>query len=208
MRAVFDVGANDGSFGIMIAQLNPDVMVFGFEPTPQLASVIREKSKDLKNYELIPVAVSDRPGQVKFNVAGLQGYGVSSMLEFADGLDQTWPGRTDFEFTETIEVEALRLDKFVESRGIKQIAFLHVDTQGTDLDVLRSLGNYLGIVERGQIETSACKRVSLYKGQHTMEDVVLFFLQHGLEIDSIVPDNPNNNEFNVQFVQRRQPGHP
>jgi FkbM family methyltransferase len=204
MQAVLDVGANNGSWGLDIAKRHPHIQVFGFEPTPQLVETIRGKVRDLgiTNYEVVPVAVSDQAGTVRFNVAGQADWGCSSLLPFNEGLDKTWPGRTDFKVTDVIDVECIRLDTFVEARGISSIEFLHVDTQGTDLKVMASLGDFLRLVKRGEIETSTSRFVSLYKGQHTLEDVVLFFLKHGFEIEKLTPNDVHFNEANVLFRRR------
>ncbi len=204
MHAIFDVGANNGSWGIEVAKRHPEIRVFAFEPTPFLCALIRQKVAEagLTNYELVPVAVSDTAGKVSFNVAGQADWGCSSLLEFNPGLDQTWPGRTDFKVTEVIEVECIRLDKFIEERGISSIEFFHCDTQGADLKVLASMGEHVGKIRMGEIETASSRSVALYKGQHTIEDVVLFFLRHGLEIDRLVANDVHCNELNVVFSRR------
>lgn len=205
MIAVFDVGANNGSWGLSVAQQFPHLQVFGFEPTPELCEQIGQSivDKGLTNYELVPCAVSDIACFTKFNVAGNADWGCSSLLEFSEGLDKTWPGRTDFNVTQTIDVECIRLDKFIQERGITSIAYLHCDTQGTDLKVLASMGEHIKMIQKGEIETATSRNVALYKGQHTLEDVVIFFLQHSLEIDKIEPNDHHCNEINVIFQQRQ-----
>ena len=205
MRAIFDVGANDGSHGIGFARKHPDITVYAFEPTPRLVDVIKSRIRDegIRNLVVVPVAVSDIEGTLKFNVAGKGDWGTSSLLEFSDGLELTWPGRKDLVVTEVIDVTAIRLDRFIRENGITSIEYLHCDTQGTDLKVLASLGEYIGIVRRGVIESATSRDVTLYKGQHTLEDVVLFFLQNALEVERIKGSPKNNfNEINVYFRQR------
>lgn len=201
MNTVLDVGANSGTFGLNIAQQNPHIQVFGFEPTPQLQALILQQVEQmgLKNYELIPKAVSDYAGTVKFNVAGQADWGCSSLLEFSEGLNETWPGREDFKVTETIEVECITLGSFVEERGITGIEFLHTDVQGVDLKVLASLGDHIRLVNRGMLETASSKSVMLYKGQHSIEDVVMFLLRHGFEIERLTPNDVHCNEVNVIY---------
>lgn len=205
MQAIFDIGANNGSWGLSVAQQYPQARVFGFEPTPKLCDEIRQSVETLalKNYELVPYAVSDVACMTQFHVAGQNDWGCSSLLQFSDGLDQTWPGRKDFQVTQTIDVECIRLDKFVEERGITSIGFLHCDTQGTDLKVLSSLGRHIKMVEKGEIESASARKVALYKGQHTLEDVVIFFLQNGLEIERMTPNDALCNEVNILFQKRQ-----
>lgn len=201
LQVVLDVGANNGSFGLNIAQQNPHIQVFGFEPTPQLCELILQKvaAMGLTNYELIPAAVSDYEGKVKFNIAGQADWGCSSLLSFSDGLDETWPGRTDFKVTETIEVDCITLASFVQARGITAIEFLHCDAQGVDLKVMGSLGEHLKILNRGMLETASSRSVALYKGQHTIEDVVLFLVRNGFEIERLTPNDVHCNEVNVIY---------
>ena len=207
MHAIFDVGANDGSWGLDVAKRFPHVQVFGFEPTPQLCALIHSKvtAEGIRNYELVQKAVSDVPGRVSFNVAGQADWGCSSLLAFNEGLDKTWPGRSDFKVTEVIEVDCIRLDDFIEQRGVTSIEFLHCDTQGADLKVLASMGEHLMKIRMGEIETASSRSVALYKGQHTIEDVVLFFHRHGLEIARITANDVYCNELNVTFQKATEP---
>lgn len=206
MRAIFDVGANDGSWGLGMAQRYPEVQVYGFEPTPELCDRIlaRVRGLGLRNYELVPVAVSDAPGRARFNVAGQSDWGCSSLLSFADGVEQTWPGREDLKVTNVIEVDCIRLDSFVDQMGVSSIAFLHTDAQGVDLKVIGSLGRHVGKVERGRLETARNAEVALYAGQHTLDAVLHFLWIHGFDIEAVTPNDKFCNEVNVTY--RRAPG--
>jgi FkbM family methyltransferase len=201
--AILDVGANNGSWGLNVAKMFPHIQVFGFEPTPKLCEVIEGQVKEmgLENYELVPMAVSDYEGTVQFNIAGQADWGCSSLLDFSEKLDETWPGREDFKVTETMDVECIRLDKFVEAKGITSIEFLHCDAQGVDLKVMGSLGEHIKILKRGELETASSKSVALYKGQHTIEDVVVFLLRNGFEIERMYPNDVHYNEVNVIYRQ-------
>jgi FkbM family methyltransferase len=197
-RIIFDVGANNGETFINNA-LNGDC-VYAFEPTPQLIEYIKGwlyPNKDkLPNYNLIEKAVSLENGKTTFNIAGQGDWGCSSILEFSENLDVTWPGRTDFKVTEKIEVETIRLDTFIEQNGnIPYISYLHVDTQGNDLAVLKSLGKYIEIVQEGVVEVPQSSEVQLYKGQHTKEEMVQFLISNGFEITRTESQQNEDNIF-------------
>lgn len=196
---VFDVGANDGSTFLPFARALPWARIYAFEPTPELVAKIRSQSVGLKNYRLVPKAIGETPGTAPFNVAGTANWGCSSFLEFSDGLEVTWPDRTDFKVTQKIEVEVIRLDAFVREQKIERIDFLHVDTQGTDLAVLRSLGDEIRRVRGGVIEVPQSREVMLYRGQHTREEAEAFLDTHGFKIWKIVPAQ---NEDDI-FYRRR-----
>jgi len=192
---VFDVGANDGSTFLPFARCLPWARIYAFEPTPELVAKIHSQSAGLKNYHLVPKAVGETPGTAPFNVAGTANWGCSSFLEFSAGLEVTWPDRTDFKVTQKIEVEVIRLDAFVREQKIERIDFLHVDTQGTDLAVLRSLGDEIRRVRGGVIEVPQSCEVMLYRGQHSREEAESFLDAHGFKIWKIVPAQKEDDLF-------------
>ena len=70
MRAIFDVGADDGIHGILFAFMNPKIKVFAFEPIKGSKKKIEKNLKKVNfffntkiiNYEIINSAVSDFNG--------------------------------------------------------------------------------------------------------------------------------------------------
>lgn len=207
MKAIFDVGANNGYDGLKLAVDNPGMHVFAFEPTPELIAAIhanketveRMRGGAISNYTLIEKAVSDFNGRTTFHIAGQQDWGCSSLLNFSEGLDRTWPGRTDFKVTRAIDVDVIRLEDFCAEKNITAIAYLHSDTQGADLRVLEGLGRYRACLKRGKIEAPGSRSVALYKEQHVLEDVVVAFLKWGFEIERITPNDEHCNELNIAF---------
>lgn len=191
---IFDIGANDGGSTLHIAEEN---IIYAFEPTPELIKEIKRKTKHLPNYHLIPSAVSNYNGRAKFNVAGQADWGCSSLNEFSDELNKTWPGRKDFKVTHQIEVEVLRLDAFIRKNEIKEIDYLHCDAQGSDLLVLEGLGKYISIVKEGVIEVAANNELALYKGaDNTLLTAVDFLTKNGFRDIHITPWS---NEYNIHF---------
>ena len=196
-KIFFDVGANDGRDSIHIAN-DPNWLVYGFEPTPYLINKIKGQIKNKPNYTLIEKAVSNFIGTSQFNIAGQRDWGCSSLLEFSDKSRTEWPGRTDFKVTETIQVDVITLEKFIEENQISTIDFLHIDTQGSDLNVLKGLGSYIDIVKAGVLE-AANKPDILYFNQNTKEDCVNFLQEKGFTIKNIRNNDPYSNEINIEF---------
>ena len=200
MRVFFDVGANDGYTFLDLASKNTDVIVYAFEPTPHLCNIIKSKIQHLNNYILIEKAVSNFEGKSIFNVAGQANWGCSSLLQFSDKSKTEWPGRTDFVVTDKIEVDVIRLDNFIQQNSVKEIEFLHIDTQGSDLDVLRGLGKYIDIVKHGVIE-AANKEDILYIGQNTKDECMNFLQEHGFKIEEMWCNDDLCNEINIRFLK-------
>ena len=197
---IFDVGANDGKtfYNHIFDSRNK---IFAFEPTRELINSIKTWSINFPNYFLIECAVGETEGIFDLNVAGHHDWGCTSLLEFNEGLDKTWPGRDDF-FVSHVQknTEVIRLDSFIKKNSdIVSIDYLHIDTQGTDLQVLKSLGDYINIVKEGCMESSMDASVSLYKNQHTNKDCYEFLEKNNFSITNVQPNDKFNNEVNIYF---------
>jgi FkbM family methyltransferase len=194
----FDVGANNGSSSIGVARRDNNAIVYAFEPTPMLANYIRHATSDLRNYILTEVAVSDHSGRTTFNISGQNDWGCSSLLPLSEKAKTEWYGRTDMFVTEVIEVEVIRLDTFIQEHNISHIDYLHIDTQGSDLNVLRGMGEYIHIVKEGVLEAAA-KPDILYVGQNSLEASVDFLQNNGFAIIKIESNDAAINEVNIYF---------
>lgn len=208
MKIFFDVGANNGSSSLDFISNHKEYICFAFEPTPVLAQNLRNESSKRKladRYHVIEKAVCDYNGVSSFNIAGQRDWGCSSLLEFSENLNKTWPDRTDFKFTDTVNVDVITLKKFIEELSpipITSIDYFHCDTQGTDLKVLKGLGEYISLIREGVIEVAANSTVMLYKNQHTKFDAVEFLQQHNFKITKEKRNDIYGNEFNLYFEQR------
>jgi len=200
-KAWFDVGANNGSDSVHVAFENPELFVYGFEPTPEMYNEIQNKISNIKNYILIKKAVSDFEGKATFNVAGQSDWGCSSLLEFSENSQIEWPGRTDFKVTQQIEVDVIRLDKFIEDEGIDVIEYIHIDTQGSDLNVLKGLGTKISIVKEGVMEAAGKDNI-LYNKQNSELDSIKFLEENGFIIEKITSNDIHRNEVNIYFKQK------
>jgi FkbM family methyltransferase len=204
---LFDVGANFGTDSLHKTLGDPNIRTWAFEPTPELINFLTTSSQDFKDrYNIVPVAVSDFDGTAQFNIADSPGcdWGCSSLNTFNEGLDKTWPGRTDFKFNRAIDVKVMRLDTWFRETnpGIERIDFFHCDTQGSDLKVLQGMGDYLGLIQAGEVECASNEQGKLYKENHTLDDMRVFLEANGFEITAITPNDVQHNEVNVAFRKR------
>jgi FkbM family methyltransferase len=195
----FDVGANDGST-FLNQGLPPSAQVYAFEPTPHLINIIKEKSEFMPNYHLTEAAVSDYNGEATFNICGVEDWGCSSLLEFSEKSQTQWDNRT-FPVTEQITVKVIRLDDFIKENHIPYISYFHCDTQGSDLKVLRGMGETIRLIKSGQVE-AALKPDILYKDQNTVIDVVAYLELRGFEIRKVDPNDESYNEANIYFSRK------
>ena len=195
-QIIFDVGANSGTSCVHYTE-DPNFIVYAFEPTPHLLeNYLYPQQKE--NYIVVPYAISDFNGEATFNVAGQEDWGCSSLHEFSDNLNLTWPGRQDFKVTESITVNVQRMDTFIENNNIEYINFLHCDTQGNDLKVLESFGKYIDILQSGVVEAS--NQNPLYKDvDNSVTSIINFLEGNNFMVGKITPNDGHYNEVNIEF---------
>jgi FkbM family methyltransferase len=200
---LFDVGAHHGQDSLNITQENPDAICYAFEPTPELARLLRiaAEARNMKDrYHVYEQAISDFDGEADFHMVK-DDTGSASLNEFADNLEEKWPGRNDFVVRGSKKVNVYRLNTWLSifAPEITQIDHLHIDAQGSDLAVLKGLGEKLSIVQSGVVEVPQEDALRLYKGQHTKQEAIDFLDQNGFVIDKVTSQV---NEDNLYFVRK------
>lgn len=123
-RAVFDVGANEGSWAQTALSAFPDASFHLFEPIPELGERLRQRFKG-RRVAVSTVALSDHVGRATLHV-GSTTTCVSSLHGSDGGVE--------------IEVELVTGDAYCERNGIQHIDYLKIDAEGHDLAVLKGLG--------------------------------------------------------------------
>lgn len=117
--------------------------IYAFEPSPWSFKRLTTKFSDQKHIKFFQVAISNTSEFLPFNFH--DSYGYSSLLdidyegEFTKKNIELDPGFD--RIIETINVETQRLDTFMDKHDISHIDFLKIDTQGNDLNVIKSLGS-------------------------------------------------------------------
>jgi len=141
------------------------------------------------------MAVAETDGTAPFYVTGFEE--ASSLLPFAsDGLKQ-WRGNEDLRVTSTLTAPTIRLDTFLEQRGIAEVDYLKIDAQGGDLAVIRSLGGRLRDVKRISLEVQVTAQ-PLYQGAPHKDEVVAFLAGVGFRLISCERQSQGQEE-NLTF---------
>ena len=214
MKVVFDVGANNGASTEGYLQ-EKETYIYAFEPNPILFEDLQKKYENHPHYNIFQYAVADREGSMNFYLAGARdteqpthhiegesNWGCSSLLPFSETVHEAWPNRPDFESFGAITVDVIRLDSFVKKHRIEQIDYLHIDAQGMDLRVIKSLGEKISIVQEGVLEAPADFSKRIYKGSHTAEEAIIFLKENGFHVSNIEKNDPEGNEVNIYFTRK------
>jgi FkbM family methyltransferase len=134
-KIVFDVGANAGIYSLAALASEPEVVVYAFEPTPEVASRLRETAalNKLDKLHVQEVAVSDMNDYAKLMRWRGEG-GTNEGMNFISSVDANCdPDR----------VTTVRLDDFCSDHGIRSIDLLKVDVQGHEYRVLLGAENLI-----------------------------------------------------------------
>lgn len=154
-----DVGAHDGADSIPIAKSYPHMRVIAIEPTPEMAARLRQSTADLSRYHVIEAAIGVEDGESEFHL--YEGAAdLNSLNRLTDDAASSLFGRPSGAPDASHTVPVRRLATVCENLGIATVDVLHIDTQGSDLDVLRSLGpERLRTLRAGEIEVSYRRRL-------------------------------------------------
>lgn len=131
-KTIFDVGSFDGKQAVELAEAFPDAEVLAFEPVPENVQRCLLNTIEIPKITLLPVAVGLVNGKVKFNQSLGNNKECGSLLKPNGKYWEPMPMKE-------IEVDCIRLDCVPLVPDV-----IWMDAQGTELDVLRSLGDILG----------------------------------------------------------------
>ena len=198
-----DVGASVGRVWRSWLAKAPAARIYAFEPNQELFSKMKEYQKP--NVKLFEMAVStqDNPNGVPFYIANDKNS--SSLYKFNDSHVRDWkypPGRRAFKTVKETTVPTMRLDTLIRNEEIKYVDFLKIDTQGHDLEVLKSLGKSITKVREIMIEVSLTP-FDIYEGQTNKKDAVVDYLKrYGFGIHK-EEKLSRNQEANMWFINNR-----
>lgn len=134
-----DVGANRGELLDLVSCLTVERYI-GIEPGLAAFAALEGRCRHLANHSALNVAVSSVEGEAIF---------FESQSDVGSSLARPLPGQKS-DWAKTVSeqvVKTRRLDSICTEVGLKHVDLLKIDAQGTDLDVLRSLGGQLRPVD-------------------------------------------------------------
>jgi FkbM family methyltransferase len=179
-NCVLDVGANVGQFAKRLRRAGYEGRIHSFEPVSATYARLEKAAADDPEWHVHNVALGSSNSQAEINTADR----LSSILPPSD-FGRSWKDKMNTMGTETIQVR--RLDSlFAEvTAGLSEPrAFLKMDTQGFDLEVVRGSGAALDHVVALQSEVSC---LPLYDGMPRLPEQLTAFEAEGFEIVGIFP---------------------
>jgi len=129
MDTIFDVGANIGQSSFRFLDRFPNAKIYCFEPSNNTFSILKENLEKHTNVSLFNMALGNEKRSVSLvtSKSSDRNRVLRNGEEFSDSKDY---------FLEEVEMETL--SGFCEVNEIKHIDYLKIDTEGYDLEVLKS----------------------------------------------------------------------
>lgn len=203
-KAVIEVGVNTGqdTGPIYGSHWKTGDMYYGFEPVPFLIKEINAKHGTRPGFELIEKAVDTDESNKTFNVQRIGHMsGVSSLYDINEDMDPHFQSSA-FKFAEQIEVECIRMDTFIEEKGIDVVTYMHCDAQGNDINVLRSFGKHIDKLRAGVVEAAKDEFLYTYK-ENSQENVIAFLEENGFTVTELRDNDATGLEVNIHFERAK-----
>ncbi len=165
-----DLGAQTGCFSLL-AKYFPNSTWHSFEPIQEAANALQENIKlnDIRNVAVHQMAVTDFSGYITLNMPAMNAWGLSTI---GSNVQRFVPAMVR-------NVACIDLDSFVAAQGIKRVHFMKLDTEGSELSILRGARNMIMrdhpimIMEYNETNMSQCG--------FTKQDVDNFLREMGYE---------------------------
>jgi FkbM family methyltransferase len=143
----FDVGANIGSFTIILGKRSPDCWIHAFEPAPNTARILQLNvdHNHLPNVRVHQLAITDRDGIVRFSNEPAISQRNHIVTETAATII-------------SCEVAAASLDSFSRAHNIGRIDFAKIDCEGVEPLVLQGAKELLRNRQIGAVLIEVCPR--------------------------------------------------
>lgn len=181
--SIVDVGAKGGFREF--SKLRRYAAITGFEPHPGEYQILQKASGNEE--ALFPHAISDYDGDGLLYLA--HNSSLSSLLSFDSRGYRDYIGyhpnyvewSKNFQAAERARVSVRKLDSLSLDLGIRRIDYLKIDTQGTELKVLRGAE---GLLRQGKISLIKCEVafVPVYEGQAYFSDIDTYLRQFGYRL--------------------------
>ena len=187
VNLIFDVGANAGQFGVLLREIGFDGKIVSFEPLSDARESLQNISRNDPLWQIgLQTAIGEENGEIEIQIA--ENSYSSSVLDMLDTHVRAAP---DSKYIGKEKVALRKLDSIApDYMDSNSIAFIKIDTQGYETQVLNGAKNLMSQIIGLQVEISL---VPLYKGQCLFDEMLKKLKNDGFELWSIFPvfSDPN-----------------
>jgi FkbM family methyltransferase len=172
-KTVIDVGANEGEYIAMLREGGFDGEVVAFEPLPMAFEFMHARYGSDAHWHGYQVGLGRDSDTRTLNIAA-NGGASSSFLPMDPRHMEAAPHAN---YTGSADVQVRTLESLAPSLNYPAPAFMKIDTQGTELEVLEGAGDLVGTSILGvQVELST---LQLYRGGSRIHEVLAHLDRRG-----------------------------
>jgi FkbM family methyltransferase len=172
-----DVGAYHGNFIQKFKHNSPKAEVHAFEPFPKAFQVLSERFAGFYEVVLNKTAVSNFYGKAEFySNAGEE----TNSLHKSMTIDDTQIDKLTKNIT-TTEVSVTTLDEYTDRKGITNIDFLKIDTQGSTFEVLQGAAKLLK-KRVPRFIYAETEFVEIYSNEKRFSEIEIFMRSNNYEL--------------------------
>lgn len=188
-QVMIDVGAAFGSVALYFSERYNNLKIYCVEANPEVLPRLKEAISDRKNIELKNMALGSVPGESYLHVTANQ---LSSSLNELNSTEvshlpedhQSW-----LEEVKRVKVQVSTLD--AEFKNESQVLLLKLDTQGTELDILKG---GVELLKRTRFVLTELNNHQLYKGACQYYEVDEFLRDNSFRLVDVVVTYHTNEE--------------
>jgi FkbM family methyltransferase len=169
---VVDVGCRWG-FAEKFTQSQEQFHIYGFDPDPQECQLLSERYAG-QPVTVVPLGLAGHPGERTLYVT--QQPACSSLLEPDPELTGHYPALQCASTVSQVQVQTVTLDDWAAENGVGAIDHIKVDTQGTELEILKGGAKALQQARSLEIEVEFNP---IYLGQPVFSDVDQYLRSQG-----------------------------
>ncbi|MBN8703718.1 MAG: FkbM family methyltransferase [Bacteroidetes bacterium] len=183
---IFDVGASGGFIDLPL--LHKHISIYAFEPQPESYELLEKKysENNFKSATLFNIALSNKIGTGIFYKA--THHSMSSLLQpdnenFKTNFNRitnskTWISNIDTKATITVDLSTI--DSIASQNKIENIDFLKLDTQGTELDIIKGAEELIKN-KKISIIKSEVLFTPVYKNQNYFSELDIYLRSNGYQ---------------------------
>lgn len=190
-RSILDIGAYQGDWTRMIKVIFPLSKVFMVEATPNKRSILK-KVNEAEGFEIALLGEKEKKS-VDFYLADPKVTDITTGNSIY--IEKTKYFRQDLK----IKLPMTTLDGLVKKNKLKNIDFIKIDTQGSELDILRGGKDTINNCQFILLET---QNLEYNSGAPFIEDVIINMKTYGFRLLDIVEIHylPTGELFQVDLL--------
>ncbi len=195
---VLDVGANDGGFGRDIRDRGYKGKIISFEPNPAVFHRLKRAIACDPLWSAHLLALGENDGEATLSIASNDAMSsLKSLTSYGES--------TGAKVLDTEKVSIARLETFLaENPGLTKNAYLKIDTQGYEMEVMRGAGQALNHIKVVQAEISL---VHTYAEELDWIEMIQWMRNRGFEVATAICNSrvgAQVREFDFVFVNKNE----